>query len=165
VGSHEPKLVDVPAWPTDAAPSAKLTWAVYPSKGEGETATRQLELVVRIGRVARRIPLGGQIGGVFPLNQSVCGAKQVAYKREGSEVAKLTFYIGGAATFAVSRPKPNVLELTTTRSTDGYCPENDCETRTRVATIPIPAETVVTEAVTVIDGPGKERPFDCEERP
>jgi hypothetical protein len=101
------------------------------------------------------------VGFLLPENQSVCGARQIAYVKEKAEVAKVTFYIGGAGIFAVSRPRPDLLEVTATQASDGYCPENDCEQKRVVVSVPIPADAVITEALTDIEGPGKEHPFDC----
>ncbi len=153
--------LDAPPWPTAAKPALKLTWAVYPPVGQGETRTRKLELVARVGDVARRLPLGSVMGALEPLNQSVCGSKQVAYKKERGEVAKITFYIGGASTFAVRRVRPDLLEVASVSGPDGYCPANDCDVRRTYATIPIPADATIVEALRDISAPGQEAPFDC----
>ncbi len=153
--------IDGPAWPAAKSPELKLTWAAYPPVGAGEGATRKLELVLRIGEVARRFPLGSVRGSLLPLNQSVCGDKQIAYKKVAGEVAKITFYIGGASTFAVRRPSPGMLEIESVEGSDGYCPNNDCDTRKSLVKIPIPEDARIVEAITDIQAAGKEAPFDC----
>ena len=153
--------LDGPAWPAGKSPELKLTWAAYPPVGQGEGATRKLELVARIGEVARHFPLGSVRGSLLPLNQSVCGEKQVAYKKVAGEVAKITFYIGGASTFAVRRPSPGMLEVESVQGSDGYCPNNDCDTRKSLAKIAIPDDARIVEAITDIQAAGREAPFDC----
>jgi hypothetical protein len=160
VGSAVTTL-DGPAWPAGKSPELKLTWAAYPPVGQGEGATRKLELVARIGEVARHFPLGSVRGALLPLNQSVCGDKQVAYKKVAGEVAKITFYVGGASTFAIRRPSPGMLEVESVQGSDGYCPNNDCDTRKSLVKIPIPVDARLVEAITDIQAAGKEAPFDC----
>lgn len=156
-----PRTVDQPAWPSGAKQELKLTWAVYPPVGEGESSKRKLELVARIGSVARRLDLGSVAGALFPQNQSVCGAEQVAYKKGKDDVAEITFYVGGSSTFTVHRAARDRLEVSNVAGSDGYCPENNCDVTTQLATIPIPSDVVIHEAITDISSPGKEAPFDC----
>lgn len=109
----------------------------------------------------RRFPLGSIKGALLPVNQSVCGDKQVAYKKVKGEVAKLTFYVGGASTFAVRRSSAGVLEVETVQGSDGYCPNDDCDTRSALLRIAIPNDARIVEAISDIEAPGKEAPFDC----
>jgi hypothetical protein len=155
------KVLDSPPWPAGKSPEIKLTWAVYPTVGQGETSTRKLELVARSGEVARRFPVGAIKGALLPLNQSVCGDKQVAYKKTPGEVAKITFYVGGASTFAVRRSSPGMLEVESVQGADGYCPNNDCDTKSLLVKIPIPDDARIVEAISDIEAAGKEAPFDC----
>lgn len=155
------KVLDGPAWPAGKSPELKLTWAVYPSVGQGETSTRNLELVARIGEVVRRFPVGSIRGALLPANQSVCGDKQIAYKKAPGEVAKITFYVGGASTFVARRASAGMLEIESVQGSDGYCPTNDCDTKLPLVTIPIPDDARIVEAISDIQGPGKEGPFDC----
>lgn len=164
VASAAPARSAAPAAPVTSAPlggEVSLTWTVHPPVGQGEQAKRRLELVVRSGAQSKRVDLGPQIGALLPQNQSVCGAKQIAYKKQGKDVAKVTFYIGGAGSFAVTRTKPETLEVVEIHASDGYCPTNDCETRRVVTTIPVPADATFVEALTDIEVAGKEKPFDC----
>lgn len=155
-------VVDAPAWPTGTRAELKLTWAVYPpKKGAIEQDPRNLELVARIGAVTRRLPLGPQVGALHAENQSVCAESQLAYKRGPGEVAKVTFYMGGAVTFAVKRTSPSLLEIVKTVASDGNCPEHNCAVVRRIASIPVPADARVKEAVTIIESVANEHPFDC----
>ncbi len=159
-------IVDSPAWPTEARPELKLTWAVYPpKKGAVEQDPRNLELVARMGGVTRRLPLGPQIGALHAQNQSVCAESQLAYKKGPGEVAKITFYMGGAVTFAVKRTSPSLLEIVKTVASDGYCPEHNCAVVRRIASIPVPADARVKEAVTIIESVANEHPFACDGTP
>jgi hypothetical protein len=153
--------VATPAWPSLPDQELKLTWAVYPPKGHGESTRRKLELVARKGKVAHRIDLGTPAGALLPSNQAVCGDKQIAYKKTGQEIAKITFYVGGAETFAVVRSNPGQLDVVSIQGADGYCPSNDCETRKTLASFAIPTDARITEAILDIEGPGKENPFQC----
>jgi len=156
-------VLDVPAWPGGASPELKLTWAVYPPTGQGERSTRQLEVVARIGDAVRRFRLGAIQGALQPQNQSVCGDKQIAYKKMVGEVAKITFYVGGATTFAAKRLAPGMLAIESVAGSDGYCPTDDCDVRKTLVTIPIPEDARIVEALSDVQGPGREAPFACGE--
>lgn len=154
------KSLDTPAWPAGAKPTLKLTWAVYPPVGQGETAKRNVEIVARIGDVVRRLSLGPTAGALLPQNQSFCNPK-TPYAKGPGDVAKITFYVGGATSYAVSRSSPTMLEVQAVQAADGYCPENNCDTRITKAKIPIPADAAIVEAITDIPAAGKDAPFDC----
>lgn len=151
-----------PPWPAGTNQELKLVWAAHPSHGQGEAATRNLELVARIGNVERRFTVGPQRGALESRNLGVCGPKQVAYKKVDGEIAKAVFGLAGHDIFVVKRPSPELLEIRSIQGPDGYCPKNDCDTVRLIGKIVIPASAKVTESFVDVDGAGKERPIVCK---
>jgi hypothetical protein len=142
-------------WPAGTNQELRLTWAVYPPVGTGETAKRNLEIVARIGDVVKRTPLGAQQGFLFPEAQGVCNAS----RKIGNEVAEVTFYLGGENNVVAKRTKPDLLEFTSTIAPDVAC--KNCEKTTALGTLKIPADARIVEAFQDIPAPGKEAAFDC----
>ncbi len=174
--SPSPPFVDAPAWPA-AAPGARLkvTWVVHPARGTPsdppESRRRHVEIVVRIGAVARRLDLKSRVGSLFPDEQSVCHAslpqESITYPKERDELAKLTFSMAGAVGYLVRRIGPDLLEVVEWAQDDGACPDGKgdvgpCPRDDRpLYRMHVPKNVPIDEAIIEVDGRGKETPFSC----
>ena len=180
-------FVDTPPWPSPGTTplALKLTWVVYPSRPESAPAIvddvpnparrRHVELVARIGAVARRLDLGAHTGALSPGNQSVCHAAlprdAISYAKQRGEVAKMAFFRAGAVGYVVRRGGDDVLEVVEWAEDDGVCPDgkgketsapSPAEERS-LFTMNVPRGVPITEAMIEVQGPGKEIPFSCNE--
>src|SRR5664279_4881727 len=90
---------DTPAWPK--AKTGELVWVVSPpivTADPNAMPNQPVALEVTLGTVTRTIKLAPEFGSMKQYNQPMCKqADRVdAYPLEHGEVAKLTFYEGGA---------------------------------------------------------------------
>jgi hypothetical protein len=139
-------------YPGGKAQSLKLTWAVYPSTGEGEAGpSRMIELVARIGNATKRLKLGTHTGYLTPSEQSLCTPSL----RRGDVVSQLALNTMGPKTLFAKRTAPDKLEI-------GFHVDADPEERGVLGTLAIPADAVISEAISDIRGPQDEAPFDCK---
>lgn len=150
-----PPAVSASWYPAGTNQELKLTWAVYPSQGEASEAgpKRNLEIVARIGEAVKRVMLGPQFGTLAPSEQSVCNASL----KSATDVSVIRFHTMGPKTFVARRTEPTVLEISWNVDADDS-PE---KTRGTSATIPIPADARIVDAIQDIRGQGNEAPFDC----
>jgi hypothetical protein len=129
----------------------RLTWAVYPVQAAGEFgAERNLELVLRVGDAVRRVPLGVQTGDLVPEDQSICNPSL----KSGETVSQLKYETAGRKAFFAKRTQPDRLEIS-------YFIDADPEERKVVATLPIPKDARITDAISDIRDAANEWPFDC----
>lgn len=157
-----------PPWPPARPGSTlKLTWVVYPVRENSpnpEWEPRQVELVARIGAVARRIALKGGPGMLNASFQNMCTPPA---KREKNLVAGLVLEHAGFNELRVYRDPPHTLTITSQSSMDGLCTDAHekaipCPvSSTTLAVIPIPDDVAIREAIVDVTGPGKEEPLEC----
>jgi hypothetical protein len=151
--------LDQPAWPADGK-ELELAWLVstelVPDKRYPDWQDAPLDLVATIGGVSRHAVLAPQFGGLKPLNQSACGGN--AYPLEKTEVAKITFYEGGAGGYFVRRKGADVLEVGTWDQGDGL---GDPRHETSVLRMHVPAKLKIHQAIFEVDAKGTRTPFDC----
>ena len=151
----------------------QLTWHVYPpsapANGEEPSMLQRVWLEVDAGGVTRAWQLPSELGSLQPYNQVVCGTS--GYPLEKGELAKITFYEGGAGGFFVKRAG-DVLTVFEWSQTDGACegPNGDLVACPRsvneVARIPVTAKrgAKVLEEIVEVDDRGDGRPIDCGAR-
>lgn len=159
------RVIDTPAWPTPAT-DLKITWAVYPEIQDKQTGDpkRKLELVVRIGAVARRVDLGQQTGMLFFYNQSVCHS--TAYPLEKDQISKITFYLGGAGGYFVKKVGDD-LDVYSWSQSDGACPDEKggltaCPVYEHIVVrIPIPSGVKISERIVEITNPTTQADMTC----
>ena len=157
---------------TVASGDIGITWVVYPPsvplRGDPQFLQQPVIIEVADGGKTTAKKLAPQFGALQPYNQSAC--KGDAYPLQKREVAKLTFYEGGAGGFLVRR-EANALVVYTWAQTDGLCgsvdkpvecPRNVKEV-TSVAVTAKPGAKVV-ESIVEIDEKGVRKPFDCGAR-
>ena len=101
----------------------------------------------------KRVPLGPQFGTLSPSTLSVCDP---ALKKDAL-VSALYLHTMGPKTIVARRVQPGLLEISWTREADD-APE---KIKGTIATIPIPPDARIVDAVQVIRSPGDEAPFDC----
>lgn len=123
-----------------------------------------LTLEIRGGRT---IELEPQMGSLFPFNQSVC--KSTAYPLEPGELAKITFYEGGAGGYVVRR-KGDGLELVAWSQADGACADESTGDPVacppmyeRVQMIDAVPNARVEETIVELDAAGMRTVMSCEE--
>ena len=159
-----------PAWP-EVATGTKLTltWTIYAPHpdpaypDDGLRARHIVELVAQVGGVARRLRLPPQAGGFFENDQSLCHPEMLG----PGEVSSIGFYLGGVAGFFVRRGPDDTLTIHGFVSTDGLCTDPAgntiaCPRPTKaLATMRIPANVSIVEAIVVRDEAGKREPFAC----
>jgi hypothetical protein len=160
-----PRWVDTPRWPAKAE-AIDVTWLVYPVPANAttpETTKAPLALEVRIGTVTRTIKLDAQLGALTPDNQVVC--KTSAYPLGKGEVAKITFYEGGAGGYFIRRSH-DVLSIVDWSLTDGACADKhgdpgpcprDEKVKLRLHAPNVP----VHEHIIEIDAAGARHAFAC----
>jgi hypothetical protein len=152
------------------AEDVELTWAVgadrpNPKDPDG-LPLRPVDLEVKLGGATRRISLKPQTGGLSPMNQVMCQTS--AYPLTKGQLAKITFYEGGASGYSVSRPAPTVLRISRWSVTDGACEDPKTHDLTAcpvdesaVSTVDIPASAkLVGGAIATMDH-GKRVRFSC----
>jgi hypothetical protein len=176
-------LVLVVAGVAQAAPEGKwgkgdtieLTWVVGPDTknpkdpyGEGfALPLRPVVLEARMGGVTQRVALKAETGNLFSYNQIMC--RTGAYTLTKGELAKLTFYEGGASGYFVTRSTPAQLEIHGWWMSDGACEDpktgqlGACPGEDKVrATLPVPADVKITGGAIVLLEHGKRVPLVCE---
>lgn len=165
--------LDQPRWPTPkAGDRIELTWLVYPIPPPADTPenTRApLALEITIGGVTRVQKFPPQLGALKPLNLPLCegAVNLVAYPFERGEVAKITFYEGGAGGFLVKRAASDVLSVIGWEQSDGAC-----EVKGQIAVCPrhdklvtklhVPKGLEIRERIFEVDTKGTRHPFDCK---
>lgn len=95
------------------------------------------------------------------------GALTIAYPLRKGDLAKLTFYEGGAGGYLVRRAGPEALAVIAWEQTDGACPLPNGDlgvcppSETRVVKLHVPAHVKVHEAIVEIEPDGTRHPIDC----
>ena len=168
---------DTPAWPK-TGDSIELMWVIGADQknpkdpyGDGfGLPLRPVELVARMGGVTRRITLEPETGNLNSYNQIICHTG--AYPLVKGELAKLTFYEGGASGYLVKRgATADVLEIHWWAQTDGAC---ESPTTHQLGACPvedelrgqlhIPAKAKLTGGSIFFEDHGKQVPVVCEKR-
>ncbi len=174
VASAAADPVDTPAWPKDGK-IVELTWVVgvdqkNPKDPYGDgfgLPLRPVDLVARVGGVSRTITLPPETGNLTPHNQVMC--RTGAYPLERGELAKITFYEGGASGYFVKRAKPDLLEIHHWWMTDGACEDPKTHEMTACpgedivrASFHVPADAKIAGGGIVTIEHGKQVPVTCE---
>ena len=163
--SAAPRWVDTPPWPAKAD-AIDVTWLVSPVPAGAttpETTKAPLAVELRIGRVTRTIQLVPQLGALTPDNQVVC--KTAAYPLGKHEVAKITFYEGGAGGYLIRRAG-GVLSIVDWSLDDGACPDArgapaPCPQHEKVALRLHAPDVPVHEHIVERDAKGARHAFAC----
>ena len=145
-------VLDAPAWPA-ATTKLLLTWVVYPvvmrpATGGAEVPTRQIELVIRAGEVARRFRTE-LVSGVF---YATATQRRCQHPTSfGKRVAELYLNGGANLVLAVDRDSDGLV-LTREVSSDGLCQPSPCPIeRTPLARIRIPSHAALEERFHVVE--------------
>lgn len=141
----------------------EITWLVGPPDASGRE--RRVDLRIVVQGAEHRIALGTEQGALLPENETVCAGPQ--YPRGPDEVAKITFYEGGAGGFTVRRRADGALDVVRWSQDDGACPDDAGEVQAcpveehTIATVPLPQGRRVAESIRLLDARGREGAFDC----
>ncbi|HEY4182424.1 MAG TPA: hypothetical protein VGM90_36585 [Kofleriaceae bacterium] len=150
-----------------AAPKAtpvQLTWVVHASAATDENYKQALELEVTTAGKTKTITLKPQVGALYAYNQIAC--KTDAYPLGKNEVAKITFYEGGAGGYFV-RHKGSAYELVDWFLTDGACDDKKgnfvaCPRQEKlVQKLAVPANAQLVDRIIEVDLAGQRTPFVC----
>lgn len=141
--------------------TVELTWRVYPPQHD----KAPVELVATIAGKTRTLTLAPQFGALYPINQPICAHVQhtTQYPLARDELAKITFYEGGAGGYFVRRNG----DVVAWDQGDGACIGKHhqlvaCPRKVKtVAKLALPANARVHERVIEVDAKGVPRPFDC----
>lgn len=146
----------------------EVTWIVHPlvpDPKEPDTLLYPLTLVAG----GDRIELEPQLGGLKPYNQSVCSGKAQVdqYPLADGEVAKITFFEGGAGGYLVKRSRKGLVLIAWNQS-DGLCedpkthePAPCPRSERQVREFVVGPAVEVTQQLFVVDKSGKQSPIDC----
>jgi len=161
-------FLDEPAWPTDSG-VLLLAWQVAPDSvpdpHNPDLLRAPVTLEASIGAVTRRIALAPQFGALHPYNQPFC--KTDAYPLGKHEVAKITFYEGGAGGYLVRRGPDDVVAVVAWEQSDGACPDAHgepagCPRReTAVFRMHVPPLRAIHEVIDEVDERGTVHTLDC----
>jgi hypothetical protein len=163
------KWVDRPAWP--AGDTLELTWVVkpgVPTKKDPDIPKAPLELHATMGGTTRKITLAPQQGALYPYNQPVCAGKTgfIQYPLAKNQVAKITFYEGGAGGYFVRRTG-DVLEVVAWEQPDGACDGKNGElvacpgSEVIAFKLHVPKSVKIREAIVELDANGARTPLAC----
>lgn len=155
-----------------ASDTVKLVWVVgrptIPHPTYEGVMLQPLTLEIATGAGAREVKLEPQMGSLFPFNQSAC--RSTAYPLAAGELAKITFYEGGAGGYVVRRGDGTKLELVAWSQPDGACADETTGDPVacppmyeRVGTIDAPVNARVEETILEVDAAGARTPMSCEE--
>jgi hypothetical protein len=144
-----------------------LTWVVHPppKTSKDDYPKQPLDLVIKVGTTTKTIKLAPQMGSLKPYNQALC--KTGAYPYEVGEVAKITFYEGGAGGYFIRRAKPG-FELVDWGQTDGACDDGKggmtvCPRSEKfVQRLDLPEDGKFVESIVEIDDAGKRHTLSCK---
>ena len=110
-----------------------------------------------------------QLGALKPLNLPLCEGvvNLVAYPLERGEVAKITFYEGGAGGFLVKRAASDVLSVIGWEQSDGACEVKGqvtmCPRHDKLVTkLHVPKGLEIRERIFELDAKGTRHAFDCK---
>ena len=159
-----------PSKPAATAPTVTLTWR-FEMSAPDDTIEQHVSLLVTTnaagqGNVTKTYKLDRMMGFVDPINQPLCRGAEAQYPLEKNEVAKITFYEGGARGYYVKRSKGGTtLQLYSFATTDGLCePQDGChQPKDRyVRKIAIPANAKIVEQMEErLAGATAFTPFNC----
>ena len=149
-----------------------ITWVVFPPsvplKRDPQILQQPvtLEITAGGGKIMQETKLAPQFGGLQASNQSACHGD--AYPLEQGELAKLTFYEGGAGGYFVKRAG-DFLTISEWSQTDGACTNAKGDmiacprTVKQVGKVLVKAKpnATVAEQILEVDEKGVRQPFDC----
>ncbi|HTL36773.1 MAG TPA: hypothetical protein VL326_26745 [Kofleriaceae bacterium] len=152
-----------------------ITWLVFSSSEpakDSEMPKQPVSLVITAGggQVLQETKLQPQFGALYPYNQAWCHSEPSQYPLTKGELAKITFYEGGAGGYVIRR-KGDALVVYSWAQTDGLCGSVDkpveCpKNEKQVASITVKAKpgAKVVEQILDVDAKGVRKPFDCSAR-
>lgn len=169
VVSSEASVAAAPRKPTPAAPIVTLTWR-FEMPNADDAIEQHVALQVTQGSASKTYKLQRMMGGVDPINQAFCQGTDAQYPLAKSEVAKITFYEGGARGYYAKRSKRgSTLQLYSFAMTDGLCdPSDGCHQPNDryVLKITIPANATIVEQMQERPAGASEfTPFNCNPSP
>jgi hypothetical protein len=149
-----------------------IRWFVYPPsvplRRDPEILQRPVTLEIRTLGAVRTKKLAPQFGALQASNQSACDGD--AYPLQEGELAKLTFYEGGAGGYVVKRTG-DVLDVYSWAQSDGLCgtvdkPEECPRNLKKIANVVEykQASMGVDERIVEVDEKGARKTFDCSAR-
>ena len=110
-----------------------------------------------------------------PYNESVCEdpntGRQIAYPLARGEVAKITFYEGGAGGFLVRRSGDNALVVIEWELGDGACTDRKgnmvpcAQSEQRVVSFHVPPGVKIHQRILQVDPEGVAHAFGCTDEP
>ncbi len=152
-----PPTASAPWYPSGRNQELTLTWAVYPIISESDGGPRRnLEVIARIGGAVQRVALGPHDGILLASEQSTCNPSL----KKANEVSVIKFATMGPETIVARRVRPTLLEISFAREAD----DEPAKTHGTLATVAIPADARVVDAISEIDGEGQERAIDCSSK-
>lgn len=166
MATASPRWVDKPAWPKKAE-TVEIAWLVHPVPEDAttpETTLAPVDVEITVGSVTRKIKLAPRFGGLYPYNQAVC--KTTSYPLLKSEVAKITFYEGGAGGYFVRRAR-DVLAIIYWNESE-VCNDKhgnliECPRSERVVfQLHVPAHAKIRESLVEVDNAGARHPLACQ---
>jgi hypothetical protein len=155
--------------PPHGGAAFEVTWIVRPVVPDPKDPEGMPLHPLTLVAGGERIELEPQMGGLLPYNQSTCaGASQIEqYPLRDNEVAKITFYEGGAGGYLIKRT-PAGLALIAWGQSDGACENpktkelDECPRSEREVRVFRTGPTVeVNQRLLIVDKTGKESPIDC----
>ena len=169
VVSSEASVAAAPRKPAPAAPIVTLTWRSEMPE-DNDSIEQHVALRVTQRSVSKTYKLQRMMGGVDPINQSFCRGTDAQYPLAKSEVAKITFYEGGARGYYAKRSKRgSTLQLFSFAMTDGLCdPSDGCHQPNdrSILKITIPANATIVEQMEERPAGASEfKPFNCNPPP
>ncbi len=154
-----------PTRPAPAAPIVTLTWQ-FATPNTDDTIEQHVALRVTQGSASKTYKLQRMMGSVDPMNQPFCRGTDAQYPLEKGEVAKITFYEGGARGYYAKRSGSGAsLQIYSFAMTDGLCaPSDGCHQPKDkfIRRIPISAHAKLVEAMQQkAAGAPEFTPFTC----
>jgi len=128
---------------------------------------RPLALEITINGAKQTVKLEPQLGALYPYNQIECNTD--AYPLSKTEVAKITFYEGGAGGYLVRRELQDTLVVVDWSLTDGACegpggePVACLPYEKILTTYKVPVGATVKQRIVEADAKGAREPFSCAE--
>lgn len=175
------EVSDSPPWSAGKR-LVKLVWAVHspdPSHHSEDEKPLEVDLILRVDSVERRVSLGALQGGpVLAEHQVGCShfvapsaVREAKTLRDRADVAAILFGQLGNSGYAVRRVTKSSVGVFAFSQDDGNCPDakggaHACPKESvLLKRVNVPAVATFEEATVSIDADGRERPFDCAARP
>ena len=134
-----------------------MSWVVHPMASESEGGPRRnIEITARIEGATYRAALGAHDGVLFAEEQSARNPSL----RTANQLSVIHFVTMGPETIVARRTQPTLLEIVFTVEAD----DEPAKLHGTLATIPIPADAHVVDAIYAIGAGGEKRAIDCSSK-